>query len=329
MHLLWLSPLMRNYGGALVLAAALLGTGLHPGFGTEALAHAANVSELTHIPSQKPIVGGEPTEAGEFEPVVAILAHEGLCTGTIVSPTIVLTAAHCLADVQIGQEVAVFWGPEIDQSRRVTAVGWGVHPDFCADCDEDIFDFGYVEVAGEFVASDFIAPITDQDEWDDAMRKGREVILVGYGEDPDVTSLDKGLGTKRMVTTKISRFSDLGLEFYAGGDDRDSCQGDSGGPAFVRAEDGTLRLAGITSRGSNPCGKGGYYGAPYPALCWLADETGVDLRPDGCGACDCLDTSPPPEDGGCSLARGDIGERSGTPLLLGLGLALALGRRRR
>ena len=62
-----------------------------------------------------------------------------------------------------------------------------------------------------------------------------------------------------------------------------------------------LRLAGITSRGSNPCGDGGFYGAPYAALCWLEEETGVDLRADGCGGCDCIDTSPPPEEGQCRV----------------------------
>lgn len=301
----------------------VLGAGLFGAWST--LAHAAGVSELTSIPSSKPIIGGEATDPGDFEPVVAVLAHEGLCTGTLVSDTIVLTAAHCLADVQLGQDVAVFWGPQIDPSRRVEAVSWGVHPDFCADCDEDIYDYGYVEIAG--IASEFVAPITDQDEWDDAMRKGHEVILVGYGEDPDITTLDKGLGTKRTVTTEISRFSELGLEFYAGGDDRDSCQGDSGGPAFVRTEDGTLRLAGITSRGSNPCGKGGYYGAPYAALCWLADETGLDLRPEGCETCECLDTSPPPDDGRCAVSTGE--DESGLALLLGLCVVLGVAARRR
>ena len=34
---------------------------------------------------------------------------------------------------------------------------------------------------------------------------------------------------------------------------------------FVRVASGAIRLAGITSRGSNTCGDGGYYGAPYPA----------------------------------------------------------------
>lgn len=262
---------------------------------------AASVSDVTTKPPGVEIVGGAQTVDGEFDPVVAILAHQGLCTGTVVSETIVLTAGHCLAGLDFGQEVWVFWGPELSQNRRVRAVRWGVHPEFCSDCKEDIFDYGFVEIEAEFTGIEFMRPIATQVEWDETMRAGAEVILVGYGEDPDNGSVDAGLGIKRQVATEISKFSDGELEFFAGGDDRDSCQGDSGGPAFVRVADGTFRLAGITSRGSDPCGDGGYYGTPYPALCWLADETGVDLRADGCGTCDCLDTSQPGDDGNCRV----------------------------
>jgi hypothetical protein len=160
------------------------------------------------------------------------------------------------------------------------------------------------------------------------MRKSAEVILVGYGEDPDDPSNTHGLGTKRQVATKIKKFSAEGLEFYAGGDDRDSCQGDSGGPALVRLPDGSVRLAGITSRGSDPCGGGGYYGTIYPALCWLAEEANVDLRRDGCDGCDCLDTSQPDEGGACRIATVPT-PSSGTAWLWASVLALGLTRRRR
>jgi MYXO-CTERM domain-containing protein len=289
-------------------------------------ARAQDVSDLTSPPPTDPIIGGEET-GEEFAAVVAILAHQGLCTGTIVSDKIVLTAGHCLAQLEFDQDVTVFWGPEIDMNRRVSVARWGVHPKFCADCKEDIYDYGFVEIEGAFTgATDQLRPVATQAEWDAAMRKGGEVLLVGYGEDPEEPGIDKGLGTKRVVTTTISRFSKEGLEFFAGGDDRDSCQGDSGGPAFVRLPDGSLRLAGITSRGSNPCGDGGFYGAPYPALCWLETETGLNLRADGCAACDCIDMSPPDDDSGCRIAAPPDPD---TPSPGWLALLLLAHRRRR
>ena len=249
-----------------------------------------------------PIIGGEPTEPGEFDGVVAVVAGSGLCTGTVVAPRLILTAAHCLAGLRQDTEVEVYFGEEISATNRVDVVDYGVHPMFCPDCKEDIYDYGYVVIASDFtVPGGFILPITTQEEWDEAMVGGREVTLVGYGEDPEVDSASMGIGRKREVTTTIRRFSDRGLEFYAGGMQQDSCNGDSGGPAFVRVGNGTVRLAGITSRGSNPCGDGGYYGTPYPSLCWVRDETDVDLIGSLCGACDCLDIDDDDDDG-CAIA---------------------------
>ncbi|HET6581930.1 MAG TPA: S1 family peptidase [Nannocystaceae bacterium] len=269
-------------------------------------AHAApaGIEELrAEPPAPRPIVGGEPTEAGDFDGVVAVVAGSGLCTGTVVAPRLVLTAAHCLAGLRQDTEIEVYFGQEINAADKVAATDYGVHPMFCPDCKEDIYDYGYVVIASDFTVPDgFLLPITTQDEWDEAMVDGREVTLVGYGEDPEIEALNKGIGVKREVTTTVRRFSDRGLEFYAGGMHRDSCNGDSGGPAFIRVGSGALRLAGITSRGSNPCGDGGYYGTPYPALCWVRDETGVDLIGPNCSACDCLDIATD-DDEGCAVAR--------------------------
>ena len=75
------------------------------------------------------------------------------------------------------------------------------------------------------------------------------------------------------------------------------------------------------------CGKGGFYGIPYGALCWLNTETGVDLRgADACETCDCIATSAEPERCGCVLREADP---PAGPLLLGVLAMLGLHVRRR
>jgi V8-like Glu-specific endopeptidase len=267
-----------------------------------------------------PIVGGTPTEPGEFDDVVRIQLPTGYaCSGVVVAPRVVLTAAHCVDELRAADTLRVHYGAFVGEYPSIATTEFGAHPDYTGDpTGEDIFDYGFVELGTDFtVPGGFVPPITTQDEWDEAMVDGREVTLVGFG----ATAQDRDdEGTKRVVTATIDRFSDRGLEFYAGGAGQDTCGGDSGGPVYVRMDNGELRLAGITSRGPEPCGAGGWYGAPYPALCWLDEHTDAGLSDPSCNTCDCLDTKPP-GDGGCAIG----GTRAPSAWLLLVGL---LGLRR-
>jgi len=271
------------------------------------------------LPDPTAILGGEVVEPGELDTVVGVVHANSLCTGLVVSSRIVVTAAHCLIDASLGDTVSVLYGEELQQHQPVDAIAFGTHPDFCRDCAEDIYDYGFVEMEADFVppSGAFFAPVADQADWDESMVQGRDVTVVGFGADPGAGGIGDGTGTKRKVDVPIEHFSDLGLEFFAGGDDRDSCPGDSGGPAFTRLDDGRLLFAGVTSRGSDPCGSGGYYGAAFPALCWLRDETGVDLLDGTC--CDCVDMSPPPEGHGCAVATARPRDMMAIAFLLVLG----------
>ncbi len=283
------------------------------------------------IPTPEPstIVGGDPVTFEEFEEysgVVAIIYGSTICTGTLIEEDLVLTAAHCLRGVDNAGEIRVFNGLSLD-TPSVNATGFGMHPDFDVTAKRDAFDFGYVSVPAGALDAAVIEVVTEQDEWDaleGGLSQAGGVTLVGYGLDPDAP-MSQSLGIKRKVDTKVSGFTATGFEFVAGGDGRDSCEGDSGGPALARNAAGALRLVGVTARGSDPCGKGGFYGVPYHALSWVSEELGRPLCGESCGACDCLDTAPPDDDG-CGCFSGNSGP---LPALAGLGLLAFFRRRRR
>ncbi|MEM6295757.1 MAG: trypsin-like serine protease [Myxococcota bacterium] len=273
------------------------------------------------------IVGGEDLTFDDFEEysgVVAVVAGSSLCTGTLVEDGLILTAAHCLLGVTDASQIRVFNGLDVSSSPSVVATGFGGHPDFEIESNRDAFDYGYVTIPDNGLDATPIPTVIDQDEWDfiaSTLSADGNVILVGYGIDPAVQAPGEGIGIKRRVTTRASKFTDSGFEFIAGGGGKDSCEGDSGGPAFARNADGALRLIGITARGSDPCGKGGFYGVPYHALAWVSEQTSRPLCGDACGACDCLDTSPPPDDGcGCTSDSSDAPVWSALMLVGLLGL---------
>ncbi len=279
-------------------------------------------SDLSSQPGEPLIFGGEPVYGDELAQVVAIQIGPTLCTGTVVSQRVVLTAGHCFASNPNPEDISVKIGDHILAplvSLGVTA--WGRHPDFCAECEEDIHDFGYL-ILQESVGFEegFAPPLATAEAFEQYMTIGQEVWLVGYGEDEEGER-----GQKRKVGASIRKFSGPGGEFLAGGSGKDSCFGDSGGPALLMLPEGKLGLAGVLSRGY-ACGEGGFYGIPYPVLCWLRDETGVDLA-DGCEACDCLTPPKNPEEESCRDCSVGDHRSQGPALALLLGL-LVLRRRR-
>lgn len=277
-----------------------------------ALAAPAQATDAWTTPEPEPsaVVGGEPVtfeEFDEYAAVVAVVVNSTICTGTLVEDDLILTAAHCLRGIGSANDIRIFNGLSLN-TPGVVATNFGMHPDFDVEATRDAFDFGFISINEGSLDATPIPVVTDQQEWDEiepTLGQDGAVVLVGYGLDPDAPP-NSNLGIKRFVETRVRDFTGSGFEFVAGGDGKDSCEGDSGGPALARNADGEFRLIGITARGSDPCGKGGFYGVPYHALAWVSEAIERPLCGESCGECNCLDTAPEAEDGcGCTTRQGE------------------------
>lgn len=191
-----------------------------------------------------PIVNG--TVDNGDPAVVFLWLGSGSCSGTLVSPHVVLTAQHCVAGVW-ASDMQVFFGTNVDDNGTwIQVVDADAHPsgDIAAVTLADAGPTAPIPLADHaFVSGD----------------EGTPVRIAGFGVTSEWGS-DSGL--KREGTSQLDSWDSEFL--YIGGGQSDTCYGDSGGPAFIE-QGGVEQVAGVTSFGTAECGYG------------LSGETRVDV----------------------------------------------------
>src|SRR5262249_1143305 len=153
------------------------------------------------------IIGGV-TDSGDPS-VVAIFAHQpgatsgAVCTGSVISPTTVLTAAHCVhpAVAGAGNQFDVYTGTVPGQSAPLAVAPTPFDPAFDPNNPENGHDVGIVKLA----APTALAPLAVNRS---APSTGA-VRLVGFGMNThlNVAQLPTGVGTKRQATTQLTNVS--------------------------------------------------------------------------------------------------------------------------
>lgn len=225
--------------------------------------------------SEAKIYGGSKVPDGGWPSTVALVeGGSAYCSGTAVTPNIVITAAHC-AEGMRPANISVYVGEGKDGGRvkGQFAVSKIVpSPLYDAWGDEDINDIAYIVLKDslDLPESAYIKVLVDPQEIKELLSKGHSAKLVGFGE-----RNSGAYGSKWEVETTISKIT-LN-EIWIGGAGKDTCYGDSGGPVYGQLENGEWRVYGVTSRGG-ACGTGGVYGLIHANICWVQKDSGVDLR---------------------------------------------------
>ena len=249
-----------------------------------ALALAALPTVATAAPDGGPssVLGGTNAKAGEWPDIAAVLfpdasGDEALCTGTLVAPTVVLTAGHCYDNLDPPLPDNVLIGTSTlarpKDGETIAIKQAFVYPD--PDTTEDIAVLVLAKPSSR-------KPRKIVDGWARLdMVNGAQVSLVGFGainangdqfvdelQEATSTITDAGCTMSSGCNTAAQPDGELG----AGGMGVDTCPGDSGGPLYLMTSYGPV-LAGVTSRSYDnpqlPCSGGGIYVRPDKVLDWI------------------------------------------------------------
>lgn len=249
--------------------------------------------------SQAGIIGGEEVQPNEpfAQSTVALYMpmtepSEGIanfCTGTLIDKDVVLTAAHCFADVaelslnipveELVPKVRIGFGLNLvtsEQDPQVTFVKIKqvvIHPEYRAGSVSratrtPMPDVAIVQLEKE--APEFATPATLGVD-STLIAAGREITLAGYG----VTSGRTRTLPKQLMRVKVNIHNPqiTTAQFtYKVINGKSACFADSGGPAYFEVAPNQFVVGGITSWGDGFCSRVGAY-TSIPAFADFINET--------------------------------------------------------
>lgn len=200
---------------------------------------AEEASPEEHIGTVSEAIIDGTSDTSDDAAVALILQGQIFCSGTLISETVVLTAAHC---VDPSPPDHVLFGSKLGATGAVliAVTQTHAHDDFDdATLENDIAIVGLAEKAP-------VKPATVSTK---ELTEGAKLRLVGFG----VTNSnnDDSAGKKRYGNTTVDSVTDTEFRFKA--NPAQTCSGDSGGPAFGTNSKGQRILVGVTSSGDSDC----------------------------------------------------------------------------
>ncbi|MFD5589325.1 S1 family peptidase [Streptomyces sp. NPDC058733] len=214
------------------------------------------------VAAPQPIVGGTTTTTAAYPFMMQITdaGQNQFCGGTLVAPTKVVTAAHCMAGETTSSVRVVGGRTYLDGTNgtvsRVSRI-W-IDPDYTDATRGDDVAVLTLATSMPYATAKYVAP-TDTPVY----AAGTTARILGWG-----TTAENGGSSNQLRTATVPIVSDASCKTSYGSDfvqsdmvcagypsgGVDTCQGDSGGPLLIGGV-----LAGITSWGEG-CAEAGYPG---------------------------------------------------------------------
>ena len=235
--------IMKNSIFSFVFSAAIL-------FGSASSSYA--------IVGGKVVASDDPVARSTVGIVMQSSQGTGICTGSLISATQVLTAGHCAVGAQ---QIYIVFSTNImegakDVGRVRQVVARRVAPDYIATAlgvgdSSDHSDVAVLTFAGGVPRGYTTAKLMTRELAAVALKDEGRVTLAGYGATDYYAT--EGSGILRKISTKIDKFYVSGKSVKVGTSAHGACHGDSGGPAIV-SYNGVDYVFAVTSRATATSG---------------------------------------------------------------------------
>jgi len=218
------------------------------------------------------IVGGDLSQINLHPYVVSIQGDKGhYCGGSLISPTVVLTAGHCVEDMDINdlRDKVVIGSqtitPLATSAEVHTIKSIHVHPNYEHSSTSISYDYALIELGERSRKAPVDLIGTSQDPLQVAPQ-GTSLVL-GWGNTAEAGQASNELREVKLPLVNRSicevaypnvlNDSMICAGVIEGG--RDACQGDSGGPLVVQSNTGREVQIGVVSWGEG-CARPNLYG---------------------------------------------------------------------